>query len=94
MTLYQGDNTQAFGGNLLKVNARFKDPEGNYVEPLPTILEVELRSGCWKKVIQNPVFPLWINMDEKETEKLQIQNTMYMAAKDEFGRKLTCEGEI
>ena len=93
MALYQGDNTRAFGGNFLKVNARFKDSEGNYVEILPEISKVELRSGCWRKTILNPTFPLWINMDEAETEGLQINNTIYMAAWDEYGQKLTCDGE-
>jgi hypothetical protein len=32
-------------------------------------------------------------MDEAETEGLQINNTIYMAAWDALDRKLTCDGE-
>lgn len=89
MTLYQGDNTAAFGGNFLKIN--IVPEEG---QPIPTITKAELRIGCIHKVFENPVFPLTINLTEEESAKLQAQNTAYLAVWDIEGRKKTCTGNI
>lgn len=89
MTLYQGDNTAAFGGNFLTINIVV--PEG---EDIPPITRAELKIGCVHKVFENPRFPLTINLDEEESAKLQAQNTAYLALWDSEGRKKTCTGNI
>lgn len=85
--LYQGDNTQAFGGSFLKINLVSE-------EPIPEITKAEIRIGCLFKVISNPSFPLVINLNEEETSKLNTTNTAYMAVWDSLGRKKTCKGSI
>lgn len=87
MTLFQGDNTQAFGGNFLTINITSETP-------IPTITKAEVRIGCIYRVIKNPVFPLTINLSEEETEKLSTKNTAYMAIWDILNRKKTCMGSI
>lgn len=89
MTIYQGDNTAAFGGNFLTINIRV--PEGQEV---PTITRAELKIGCICKNFNNPTFPMTINLTEEETVKLQAQNSAYLAVWDAEGRKKTCQGTI
>lgn len=84
--LYQGDNTQAFGGTFLTINLTSETPV--------TISKAVLKIGCLEKIFENPVFPLVVNFDESETSKLQVNNTAYLAVWDEQGRKLTCEGKL
>lgn len=88
MTIYQGDNTAAFGGNFLTINLSYNG------EVLPTITRAELKIGCICKNFQNPTFPMTINLNEEETAKLQTQNTAYLAVWDAEGRKKTCVGSL
>ena len=88
--LIKGDDSHAFGQNLLRINLR--DEEGLLNDH--TISKCEIRfSGCVTKVIENPVFPLIINLTSEESQKLSVgNNTAVMAVWDEDGRKLTAEG--
>lgn len=88
MTIFQGDNTAAFGGNFLTINI---STESGVV---PEIKRAELKIGCLRKNFLNPVFPITINLSESETEKLQAINTAYLAVWDNEGRKKTCEGKL
>jgi hypothetical protein len=88
MTIFQGDNTAAFGGNFLTINLSYNG------EDLPTISRAELKIGCICKSFQNPTFPITINLNEDETAKLQTQNTAYLAVWDAEGRKMTCVGSL
>lgn len=89
MTIYQGDNTAAFGGNFLTINVRV--PEG---QEMPPITRAELRIGCIGKTFENPVFPMTVNLSEEESGRLQAQNTAFLAVWDADGRKKTCTGKI
>lgn len=91
--LYQGDNTQAFNGNFVKINAVYKDKDGN-IQPMPPLMKAEARTGCIVKVYENPTFPLYVNFDEKESEKLNIKNILTLAVWDMKGRKKTANGKL
>lgn len=86
--LYQGDNTQAFGGSFLTVNLK------SSISEIPEITKAEFRIGCMTKTFLNPEFPLQINFDEKESEKLNVNNVIYMAVWDSSNRKMTCKGQL
>ena len=88
MTIYQGDNTAAFGGNFLTISI------SSETGIVPTITRAELKIGCITKTFENPVFPMTINLTEEETQRLQSQNTAYLAVWDASGRKKTCQGQI
>jgi hypothetical protein len=87
--IYQGDNTAAFGGNFLTI-----DVSAGEGIPMPTITKAELKIGCFTKVIENPTFPITINLTEEETTHLKNENTAYLAVWDVEGRKKTCEGSL
>lgn len=87
--IYQGDNTAAFGGNFLTI-----DVSAGEGMPVPLITKAELKIGCFTKVIENPTFPLKINLTEEETTHLKTENTAYLAVWDNQGRKKTCEGSL
>ena len=88
MTIYQGDNTAAFGGNFLTIS--ISSESGS----VPTIKRAEIKIGCVCKTFENPSFPMTINLTEEETAKLSSVNTAYMAVWDVNGRKKTCQGSI
>lgn len=86
MTLYKGDNTEAFGGNLLKINLINDDG----VE----ITKAEIRIGIVLKTIESPQFPLYVNFNEEESDMLNYINDVYVALYDSQGRKKTVEGTL
>lgn len=88
MTIFQGDNTAAFGGNFLTINV---SSESGVV---PTITKAELKIGSICKTFTNPTFPLTVNLTEEETAKLSSVNTAYMAVWDINGKKKTCQGSL
>ncbi len=85
-SLYRGDDTLAFGGNFIRI-----DIENNTQF---NIIKAEWKCGVIKKVFNNPQFPLMINLTSDESEKLNTQNTCYLAVYDDLGRKKTCEGSL
>ena len=87
MSIYKGDDTDAFGFNFLTVileNAEFY-----------TITKAEIRIGVVKKTVEDPHFPLRISLNKEETAQLNIWcNKCYLAVYDEEGKKYTCEGTL
>lgn len=86
MTLYRGDDTNAFGNSFITIN-------------LATTLDVTIskavfQCGVIKKVFDNPVFPLQIELTTTETRTLPTNNTCYLAVWDENNKKRTCEGSL
>lgn len=88
--LIRGDSSTAFGQNLLRIT--LSDPDGLLVNH--SISKCEIRfNGCVTKVIENPEFPLVINLTSEESDKLSVgKNTAVMAVWDENGEKLTTKG--
>lgn len=86
MTLRQGDNTKAFGGNFITI---FMDNPAH----IP-VSKVIFSVGCIEKTYLNPEFPLYINFNSKETQALNYINTGYLTAFDVNGNQMTCEGSI
>lgn len=88
--LIQGDNSAAFGQSLLRIT--LKDDSGLLNNH--SISRCEIRfSGCMTKTINNPHFPLIINLTSEESSKLMAgNNKAYLAVWDEKGQKLTAEG--
>lgn len=86
MTLYRGDDTDAFGSSFITIN-------------LATTLSVTIskaifQCGTIKKTFNNPNFPLQIELTALETRTLPANNTCYLAVWDENNKKRTCEGSL
>ena len=88
--LIRGDDSRAFGQNLLRIN--LLDPDGLLEHH--SISRCEIRfSGCLTKTYDHPKFPLIINLTSEESNKLSVgDNFAVMAVWDEDGQKLTPEG--
>ena len=88
--LIRGDSSTAFGQNLLRIT--LSDPDGLLENH--SISKCEIRfNGCVTKTIENPEFPLVINLTSEESDKLSVgNNTAVMAVWDENGQKLTTKG--
>lgn len=84
--MYKGDDTQAFGGSFLTINVT-----NNTGHPITKLV---WDCGAVEKVFDNPKFPLEVNLTSKETAKLSAENVCYVAAWDDEGRKLTCQGKL
>ena len=84
--IFKGDNTAAFGGSFVRINL-------NNPNQL-TVSKVIFVCGCIKKSIENPTFPLTINLDSAETKKLLSTNVCYLVAYDDQGRQKTCKGTL
>lgn len=88
--LIKGDDSQAFGQNLLRIT--LSDPDG--LLDRHSISKCEIRfNGCVTKTFLNPEFPLIINLTSEESNKLSVgNNTAVMAVWDEEGHKVTPAG--
>lgn len=86
--IIKSDDTDAFGGNFLRVSLASPIPEGR------TISKAVIAIGSIHKEYTNPVFPLDINLSSEETAQLQCVNQAFMAVWDGDGKKATCEGTI
>ena len=86
MTVFKGDNTGAFGNNFITIE--LENPLGY------TISKAEFVCGCFRKVFENPTFPLIINFTEEESKKFNFKNTCYLIVWDELNRQKTCEGTL
>lgn len=86
MSIYKGDDTQAFGGSFLTINLEGSE---EFI-----ISKAIWRSGSIVKEIQNPEFPITINLTSEETSKLAQDNVCYLAVFDANGLKKTCEGSF
>lgn len=87
MAVRKGDDTDAFGFGFLTVNLENSEQY--------TITRAEIRIGNILKSFCNPVFPLRISLNRKETMLLSERgNKCYMALYDVENRKYTCEGSL
>jgi len=86
MTLYRGDDTDAFGNSFITINIE--------TEVGVIISKAVFQCGTIKKVFEDPVFPLSIELTASETKMLPANNTCYLAVWDENNKKRTCEGSI
>lgn len=86
VTIYRGDNTEAFGSKFLLID--IENPNALVIS------KAEFRCGDVLKEFLNPIFPIEVSLNEKETETLQRTNYGYLAVYDEKGRKKTLEGSV
>lgn len=86
--VFKGDDTGSFGNNFITIN--LDNPQG-YV-----ISKAIFVCGCIQKPFNNPTFPLRVNFDSQETQKLRLgnQNVCYLVVYDSEGRQQTCQGTL
>lgn len=87
--LYKGDDTDAFGQNLLTINIR-NIPDGYTVERM----EVKIGSLDIIEVDDFTEFPVRINLNSEQTRELSDINTVYIALYDNEGLKKTINKSI
>ena len=93
--MFQGDNTQAFGGNFIRVYMVFKAPDGTIL-PLPNFSKIEARVGAVIKTYTPNDYAngyIDINFTEQESANFSTYNTLYLAGFDESGKKKTFLGK-
>ena len=84
-SIYRGDDSNAFGQQLLVLEANI--PEGWEIS------RVEIKIGDLPVIIvNNPEFPLPIDLTADQTILLKDTNKIYVACYDQYGRKKTCKG--
>ena len=83
MTIFKGDNLQAFNGKPVKIdfNADFTISKAAFV----------INNGIIVKEFVNPVFPVYVELDEQDTAKLSKNNQAQLIIWDEYGKKKTCK---
>ena len=86
MTLYRGDDTDAFGSSFITINLA--------TSITATITRAVFQCETIKKSFEDPTFPLSVELTALETRALQGTNTCYLAVWDENGKKRTCEGSL
>lgn len=85
-TIYKGDDTNAFGQNFIKID--LTGAEGY------TISKVIFQCGPIQKVYTRPQFPIYVNFNHNESNRLQQNSVCYLQIFDEKGRRQTCEGTL
>lgn len=86
MTLYRGDDTNAFGKEFLTIEL---ENEKEFI-----VTKAEFQCGTLLRVLENPVFPIQIALDRAETKQLRNENLCYLRVYDENGLRETCEGTL
>lgn len=84
MTIYKGDNLQAFDGGPIEVEF---DTGGAPVSKAEFIIN----KGVIVKTFLNPVSPILVNLTEADTKKLSLNNYAHLVLYDSRGRRKTCE---
>ena len=87
MVLVRGDDTQAFGGDLLTISL-----ETELVGY--TITKAVFRCGDVLKEYTSPTFPLTVNLTKDETDKLTGKDVCYLLLYDDNNLRKTCEGSL
>ena len=87
MVLVRGDDTQAFGGDLLTISLTTELIDY-------TITKAVFRCGNVLKEYDNPVFPLTINLTTSETKELTGKDNCYLLLYDDNNLRKTCEGTL
>lgn len=85
-TLYRGDDTDAFGSSFITIELES--------ELTVTISRAVFQCGSIKKVFDDPIFPLSIELTAQETKSLSVNNVCYLAVWDNEGKKRTCQGSL
>ena len=83
VTIYKGDDTNAFGNNLIQINLDGADGL--------TISKVIFQCGTLQKTYVRPKFPIFIDFSSDETKRLDEDSVCYLQVFDEKGRRQTCE---
>jgi hypothetical protein len=83
---YKGDDTRAFGGNLVKVT--LTGAEGKFIS------RAIFQCGRIQKAFTRPVFPLYINFTSEETEYMWDKSECFLQIFDVKGRGKTCKGSF
>jgi len=86
MTLYKGDDTNAFGSKFITIELA--------TTITATITKATFQCGSLIKEFENPVFPLEVELTAAETATLSQFNNCYLAVWDEDEKKRTCEGRL
>ena len=87
MTIYKGDNLQAFDGSPIEIEY---DTNGKSVSKAQFVIN----NGSIVKEFNNPISPLSVTLDETDTKKLRATNYGKLILFDSQNRKKTCEGTL
>ncbi len=85
---YRGDDTNAFGQNMLRINRPADLPE--YF----TISKIIFQCGPLQKTFYQPQFPIYVNFNHNETQRLRQTNECYLQVFDDKGLRQTCGGTL
>lgn len=83
ITIYETDDTDSFGHHLAKV--KLKDAE-KY-----TIIKAIFHIGPYSLIVENPIFPFYVDLTGEETKLLYRTNECYLELFDGFGKKRTID---
>lgn len=83
MTLYRGDDTNAFNQKFLRIEIINKKGA--------KIKKAEFRCGEILKIYENPDSFIDVVLTAEETKKLKFTETCHLACYDELDRKWTCD---
>lgn len=84
VTIYKGDNLQAFDGSPIEVEF---DTGGEEVSKA----EFVINKGTIVKTFLNPESPIFVNLTEADTKKLSLNNYAKLVLYDSQGRRKTCD---
>jgi hypothetical protein len=84
--IHKGDDTGAFDQNFIRID--INNPTGE------KITKVILQCGPIQKVYTNPKFPIYVNFDHNESNRLPQDSVCYLQVFDAKGRRQTCEGTL
>ena len=86
MTIYKGDNLQAFNMKPIRIdfNSDINISKAAFV----------INNGIIVKEFINPVSPIFVELDENDTAKLSQTNKANFIVWDNQGRKKTCDVEV
>ncbi|MCR5261960.1 MAG: hypothetical protein K6C94_09010 [Candidatus Gastranaerophilales bacterium] len=86
MTIFKGDNLQAFNGQPFKIEFDADLPVSKAA--------LVINNGIIIKEFENPSSPLLVELDENDTAKLSASNQAHFVVWDSNGRKRTCDGVL
>lgn len=85
--MYRYDNLQAFDGNPIEIEF---ETDGKAVSRALFVIN----NGVIVREFLNPVSPIYVELDESDTGKLQSINVGNLILFDSEGRKKTFDGEL
>lgn len=87
--LYKGDNTGAFGNNFITIN--LDNPMGFEISKAQFVIN---GGTPYIEPVENPVFPLIVNLTSEQTQKLKTTNIGKLVVWDSQNRPKECDGSI